>query len=105
MKKFQKKPDKKTFNRLVKLVESHSECFTEKEAKFLLKNEWKSSKFYVTPKIHKCKEIIEVFKTADTSYIEMKAPASLKGRPIVSSTNPPTKSLSVLLSLLLNPLV
>ena len=35
----------------------------------------------------------------------MEAPESLKARPIVSSTNPPTKNLSILLSLLLNPLV
>ena len=35
----------------------------------------------------------------------MKPPYSLKARPIVASTKPPTKNLSVLISLLLNPIV
>ena len=35
----------------------------------------------------------------------MEIPPSLKARPIISSTNPPTKNLSILLSILLNPIV
>ena len=97
--------DKKTFSKLTKLIKSHSNCFTEKEMKYILNKDWKSSKFYVTPKIHKCQEIIDAFKDSNDIYIEMEIPPTLKARPIVSSTNPPTKNLSILLSILLNPLV
>lgn len=102
--KVPKDNDKKTFTKLTKLVEEHINCFTEKEVKFILKKDWKSSMFYVTPKIHKCQEIIDTFMSTNDTYIEMDIPPSLKSRPIVSSMNPPTKNLSILLSILLNPL-
>ena len=97
--------DEKTHKQLINLVKEHESCLTKSESKFLTESNWKSSKFYVTPKIHKCKEIIEKCNKADSIYVEMKPPTDLKGRPIVSSVNAPTKNISILFEKLLNPTV
>ena len=78
---------------------------TKKETDYITNFEWKTSNFYVLPKIHKNKIIIENSKMLNDVYIEMEAPPDLKGRPIVAGSNSPTSRLSELLEKILTPLV
>ena len=55
--------DKIVFRKQKVLMEKHKECLTDKEFKFITDYEWKSSNFYVNPKISKCKEIDMKMKT------------------------------------------
>ena len=74
--------DQKVFRDLTKLVEKHWNCLTEKETQFIINKDWKSSNFYVLPKIHKNDKIAETFTAAHNNYAEMDTPNELKGRPI-----------------------
>ena len=89
----------------MELVEKHQACLTSKESDYVLKNDWKSSNFYVLPKIHKSKKIAEKFAETNTEYAEMEVPDGLKGRPITAGPNTPTRGLSELLEKVLAPLV
>ena len=99
------KADQKVHNKLTKLIEKHKNCLTKKEADYIVKREWQSSNFYVLPKIHKSKEIIDKFKQTNTEYVEMTVPGDLKGRPITAGPKAPTRGLSELLEKILSPLV
>ena len=83
----------------------YEKCLTSKEMKFITNYEWKSSNFYVNPKISKCKEIKMMMQKNNSPYLQMEAPATLKGRPIISGPMSPTKHLSMLIGKLLAPLV
>ena len=50
--------DKNVFKNQLKLIEKYKKCLTNNEIKFISDYEWKSSNFYVNPKISKCKEIL-----------------------------------------------
>ena len=54
-----KEADKKVFEEQEKLMRKHAECLTSKEMKYITNFEWKTSNFYVNPKISKCAEIKE----------------------------------------------
>ena len=97
--------DKQVFNEQTKLIKKHEKCLTIKERKYITNYEWKTSNFYVNPKISKCKEIADRMKTNNNRYLKMHPPTSLKGRPIISGPNSPTKHLSQLISKILAPLV
>ena len=49
--------DKIVFKKQRKLMDKHRDCLTDKEFKFITDYKWKSSNFYVNPKIAKNKEI------------------------------------------------
>ena len=76
--------DKKVFSEEIKLMKKHENCLTSKEFKYITNYEWRTSNFYVNPKISKCKEIKDRMKTNNSKYLKMSAPSSLKGRPIIS---------------------
>lgn len=97
--------DKTVYKEMITLINNYKECFTDKEYKYLKTSEWKSSIFYVNPKIHKSKSIVEHCKQSTNIYTEMKPPEDLKARPIVASTNAPTKPLSILIEKLLSSIV
>ena len=97
--------DKKVFNEQVKLMEKHRKCLTRNEFKYITNYEWKSSNFYVNPKVAKCTEIKEKMRLTNKKYFKMEPPPSLKGRPIISGPISPTKHLSQLISKILAPLV
>ena len=97
--------DQKMFKEQIKLLERHRACLTEKEFKYISTYDWKSSLFYVNPKISKCQEISEQIQKNNSVYLKMKPPASLKGRPIISGPISPIKHLSKLISKILAPLV
>ena len=67
------KADQKVHNKLTKLIEKHKNCLTKKEADYIVKREWQSSNFYVLPKIHKSKEIIDKFKHSKIFKLTNKA--------------------------------
>jgi len=87
------------------LVNKYQDVLTTKELQFITNFEWKSSNFYVLPKIHKCKDIINTISTCKAEYIEMLPPENLKGRPIVAGPVSPTQRLSEFLDTLLKPIV
>ena len=83
--------DEKVFKNLKKLVDKYKSCFTSKEIDFMINSDWKTSNFYVLPKIHKNKEIIERFKVSNSNYVQMNVPMDLKGRPITAGPNSPNE--------------
>ena len=97
--------DKKTMSSLTKLVQKHEKCFTKGEKKYVLDPNWKSSEFYIRPKIHKCKTILEEIRRQPRNVINIKDAPDLVGRPIIAGTNAPTRHLSDLISDILKPIV
>ena len=97
--------DKRVFNNLKILIKKHESCLTKNEMKYVLNSNWKSSNFYVLPKIHKSKKIIEEINENHSICLNMQPPEDLKGRPIVRGPNSPTQSISGLLEKILTPIV
>ena len=87
------------------LLGKHRSCLTDKEFKYVTDFTWKSSNFYVLPKIHKSKEIIEGLRKASKTYVRLPVPSDLKGRPVIAGPVAPTQHLSELLEKILAPLV
>ena len=97
--------DKKTMSKLNKLVKKHEKCFTKGEKKYVSDPNWKTSEFYVRPKIHKCKTILEEVRRQPRNVINIREAPDLVGRPIIAGTNAPTRHLSDLISDILKPIV
>ena len=72
--------------------------------KYVLNSNWKSSNFYVLPKIHKSRKIIEEINENHSICLNMQPPEDLKGRPTVGGPNSPTQGISVLLEKILTPI-
>ena len=73
--------------------------------KYILNSNWKSSNFYVLPKIHKSNEIIEEVNESNNICLNMQPPEDLKGRPIVHGQNSPTQGIRGLLEKIFTPIV
>ena len=97
--------DKKAMSKLTKLVNKHEKCFTKGEKAYVLDPDWKTSEFYIRPKIHKCKTILEEIKRQPRNVINIKDAPDLTGRPIIAGTSAPTRHLSDLISDILKPIV
>ena len=90
---------------LVKLCDKHQKCITASERKVILKSDWSESPFYILPKIHKCRTLLDQISTHDEEYVQIPFPHELKGRPICGDTNSVTQGLSKLMDQILKPLV
>ena len=97
--------DKTTMKNLTKLVEKHSYCLTNAEKEYVKDPNWHSSEFYIRPKIHKCKSILEEIEKNPQHVINMNNAPDLVGRPIISGTHSPTRHLSDLITEILRPIV
>ena len=97
--------DKTVIKNLETHIKKFQECLTAKEVDYLTNFEWKSSNFYVTPKVHKCKSIADIVKINNNDYIELLRPTDLKSRPIVAGCVSPTQRLSTFINILLSPIV
>ena len=97
--------DAKTMDSLRELANSHNHCLTNKERDYICNFQWKTSEFYVLPKIHKSESIIAAINVSDSDVINVHNPIDLKGRPIVACCSSPIKNLSKLIELILKPLV
>ena len=97
--------DKKAMKKLVKLVDKHSDCLTKNEIDYVKDKDWCSSEFYVRPKVHKCKSVLEEIKKNPQHVIDTDGAADLVGRPIIAGTKAPTRHLSDLISEILRPIV
>ena len=97
--------DNKVIKLLAQLTKKHSKCLIESEIRYINNKNWKSSNIYVTPKVHKCKEIIDITSSSTEEYIHMPCPPNLKGRPIIAGPESPTQRLSELIEKILTPLV
>ena len=73
--------------------------------KYILNSNWKSSNFYVLPKIPKSRNIIGEVNESDNICLNMQPLDDLKGRPIVGGPNSPNQSVSCLLEKILTPIV
>ena len=89
--------DKRVFNNRKLLIKKHQSCLTKNKLKYILNSNWKSSNFYVLPKVHKPKKIIEEINESNDICLNMQPPEDLKGRPIVGGVNSPTQGISGLL--------
>ena len=54
-----KNADTKVVKGLKELTTKHSKCLRESEIDYINNKNWKSSNIYVSPKVHKCKDIIQ----------------------------------------------
>ena len=99
------KANERVYQDLIKLCDKHELCLTPSERKVILKAEWSESNFYILPKIHKSKVILDRIREAPSDYIQMDLPDDLKGRPINGDVNSVTHGLSSLLEKILKPLV
>ena len=97
--------DKVVVQNLRKLVDRHKDSLTDKEQQFFTDFDWKTSNFYVLPKIHKSKEIIGKISSSNQEFVEMSPPTDLKGRPIVAGPVSPTQRLSEFVHTLIKPIV
>ena len=97
--------DKKLMKKQISIVEKYENCLTRHEADCIKNHQWKSSNFYINPKISKCKEISTKINSCNGVYLKMQPPQSLKGRPIIAGPASPIKPLSKLLDKILSPLV
>ena len=97
--------DKVVVQNLRKLVDRHKDSLTDKEQQFITDFDWKTSNFYVLPKIHKSKEIIGKISSSNQEFVEMSPPTDLKGRPIVAGPVSPTQRLSEFIDTLIKPIV
>ena len=61
--------DKKVFNNLKFVIKKHESCLTKNELTYILNSNWKSSNFYVLPKIHKSKKIIEEINESNNIFV------------------------------------
>ena len=97
--------DNRVMRKLQELTKKHSKCLHESEIKYINNKHWRSSNIYVTPKVHKCKEIIDIATSSNEEYIHVPCPRNLKGRPIIAGPESPTQRLSELIEKILSPLV
>lgn len=103
--KIDSKCDTKLYGNMKKFIKNHSGCFTSREFSYLNNFDWKSSNFYVLPKIHKSKIIHDLVEKSDSDIINVIDPPDLKGRPIVAGPMSPTHRLCLLLDRILKPLL
>ena len=95
----------KVYKELVNLCDKHQNCITANERKVILKDDWSESPFYVLPKIHKCRTILDQISSYNEEYVHIPFPNDLKGRPICGDVNSVTQGLSKLMDKILKPLV
>ena len=81
----------------------NSGSLTKNEKNSVLDKDWKNSNFYVLPKVHKCREILEKITECQNEYIQMNLPSSLKSRPICGGPTAVTQEASELLETILSP--
>ena len=97
--------NKTVYKKLTQLCKKHQNCLTINERKVILKEDWSESQFYVLPKIHKCKRILDHIAQQQQEYTVIPFPDELKGRPINGDVNSVTQGLSKLMDKILKPLV
>ena len=73
--------------------------------KFILNSNCKSSNFYVLPKVHKSKKIIEEIYESSNICVNMQPPEDLKGRTIVGGPNSLSQGISGLLEKILTSII
>ena len=105
-KKVKDNADRTTASKLKELIKKHDKCSTKKEIEYTTNYDWVTSEFYIRPKVHKCKTILEeiIREPRQVLHLINGAP-DLVGRPIIAGTNSPTRQLSDLISKILSPLV
>ena len=72
--------DKNVSNKFKSLIKNHKSCLTESDTKNILKNNWKSSSFYVLPKVLKSKKIIDEINKYNDICVNMEPRKFLEGR-------------------------
>lgn len=98
------KVDKKTFNKVCKLVDKFKDNLHKNEADYLKNFEIIPSNFYGLPKIHKSKDILNYLRDKKAKYVQIPKPRDLKLRPIIGGPSSNTQRLSNLLDIILKPL-
>ena len=65
--------------------------------KYILNSNWESSNFYVLPKVHMSKKIIEKINESSNICVNMESLEGLKGRSVVDGPNSSTQGINGLL--------
>ena len=95
---------KTTFKKIRNLIKLAKDI-TRHEIAYLLEFDFKSSNFYVLPKIHKSNLIKNKCIETQSEYLELKDPIDLQFRPIVAGPVCETHRLSNLIDILLKPFI
>ena len=74
--------DHETAKKLNTLMKKHASCLTKKEMDYVTNYDWTTSEFYIRPKIHKCKSILNEIKHNLNEIINLHGIMDLVGRPI-----------------------
>ena len=98
--------DKCIHEKIKSLVTEYEPCFKSDEAKYLVEHDYRSSSFYILPKIHKSKIIGNACKNLNEMFTNISEfPNDLKSRPIINNVNSPTSHLSHFIDSILKPLI
>ena len=79
------------FSKLKSLIKTGRSNVTKREVDYLTSFKRQSPNIYSTPKVHKCKTILEAIGLSTDDYIEVFQPEDLKVRPIISVPKSPTQ--------------
>lgn len=105
---YEKQPSyesKEVMQKLKTIINEYGQQLTEKETKYLLSFNIKTSNFYGLPKIHKSQTIKDKCKISESTYINVTSPDDLTIRPIVAGPTCETHRISSLLDILLKPYI
>lgn len=105
---YEKQPSyesKEVMQKLKTIINEYGQQLTEKEIKYLLSFNIKTSNFYGLPNIHKSQTIKDKCKVSESTYINVKSPDDLTIRPIVAGPTCETHRISNLLDILFKPYI
>ena len=80
--------------KIEKLIKNFEHEITRKEKDYFLKFEWKTSSYYVLPKIHKSQSIKEAIRANNAEYIELPPLGDLTMRTILAEPSSLTHRLN-----------
>ena len=93
--------DTKVMKKIESLTDKYSNVLEEHEIEYLTEFRPSTSNFYVLPKAHKSKIIINLVEETSVEYLKIENPPEIPSRPIVAGPNSPTHRLSIFLDIIL----
>ena len=96
---------KSVFNKLKYLIRNYKCCLTNNKTKNILKNNWKSSNFYVLSKVLKSKKIIDEIDKYNNICVNIEPSKCSEGRIIAGCPNSSPQSITGFLAKSLTTIV
>ena len=90
-------------NRIIAYAKKYKNLLTENEYKTLTQKTYKISNFYMLPKLHKSKELNNIFMTKNSEYINVDKILTIEGTPIVAGPCYYNSVVSQILHIIMEP--